>query len=119
MVWLVAGIVVGVAFAALGLLRTDTRLAASLPARTVASVNGTLIFDDQYQRLLQGLESDLREPVSEALRQRVLDRMIDEELLVQRGLELGLAESDRRVRGGHHAGDDPVDRRRGRGPAAG
>ncbi len=97
-VWLVAGIVVGVAAAAFGLLRTDTRFASSLPARTVASVNGTLIFEDQYQRLLDGLEADLREPVSDTLRQRVLDRMIDEELLVQRGLELGLAESDRRVR---------------------
>ena len=33
------------------------------------------------------------------MRRRVLERMIDEELLVQRALELGLAVSDRRVRG--------------------
>src|SRR5262249_59790115 len=34
----------------------------------------------------------------EALRRHVLDRLIDEELLVQRGLELGLARVDPRVR---------------------
>ena len=49
-------------------------------------------------RLVEGLESDTREPVGPELRSRVLDRMIDEELLVQRGVELGLIESDRRVR---------------------
>src|SRR5262249_53256001 len=32
-------------------------------------------------------------------KQHVLDRLIEEELLVQRGLELGLAQNDRRVRG--------------------
>ncbi len=97
--WLLGlGAVAGVAAAAVGLLSTDSRFASGLPERTVASVNGTLIFEDQYQRLVAGLESDMREPITDELRTRVLDRMIDEELLVQRGLELGLAESDRRVR---------------------
>lgn len=52
-----------------------------------------------YERVLAGVAGDLRSPVDEALRRRVLDRMIDEELLVQRALDLGLAVVDRRVRG--------------------
>jgi parvulin-like peptidyl-prolyl isomerase len=94
---LVAGGLVGVALAAWGLLSTDPTV-GGLPGSAVARVNGTLIFTDAYQRLLAGLESDTRQAVSDDMRRRVLDRMIDEELLVQRGLELGLAESDRRVR---------------------
>lgn len=94
---LVMGGVSGVALAAWGLLTTDPAL-GGLPATAVARVNGTLIFTDAYKRLLAGLERDTRQAVSEDMKRRVLDRMIDEEVLVQRGMELGLAESDRRVR---------------------
>ena len=52
-----------------------------------------------YERVLAGVARDLRGPVDEAMRRRVLDRMIDEELLVQRALDMGLAVIDRRVRG--------------------
>jgi hypothetical protein len=44
------------------------------------------------------LASDRRNPVGDAERRFVLDRLVDEELLVQRALELGLARSDRVVR---------------------
>ena len=95
--WLAAGAVLGVAGAAFGLLRTDARR-AGLPSGAIASVNGTLLYADDYTRLVEGVESDTREPAGPELRRRVLDRMIEEELLVQRGVELGLVESDRRVR---------------------
>jgi len=49
--------------------------------------------------VLAGVEGDLRNPIDEAMRRRVLDRMIDEELLVQRALDLGLAVIARSVRG--------------------
>jgi uncharacterized ParB-like nuclease family protein len=52
-----------------------------------------------YRRVLAGVESDRRAPIDAEVRRRVLDRMIDEELLVQRALELGLATVDRRIRG--------------------
>jgi len=97
LLWLAAGAAAGVALAAWGLLGTDAR-GAALPDGAVASVNGTLLYADDYTRLVEGVESDTREPVSPELRRRILDRMIDEELLVQRGVELGLVESDRRVR---------------------
>jgi parvulin-like peptidyl-prolyl isomerase len=86
-----------VALAAWGLLGTDASNAA-LPRGVVASVNGKLIQAEDWARLVEGIESDTREPAGPELRRRVLDRMIDEELLVQRGVELGLVESDRRVR---------------------
>lgn len=95
--WLLGlGVAAGVALAASGLLE-DPQTGA-LPDGAVASVNGSLIWRDDYQRLLAGLESDLRGPIDDRARRRVLDRMVDEELLVQRGLELGLPNVDRRVR---------------------
>lgn len=97
LLWLASGAAAGVVLAAWGLLGTDASSAA-LPSGVVASVNGRLIQTEDWQRLVQGLESDMREPVGPELRRRVLDRMIDEELLVQRGVELGLVETDRRVR---------------------
>jgi parvulin-like peptidyl-prolyl isomerase len=97
LVWLAAGAVAGVALAAWGLLGNDASRSA-LPDGAVASVNGTLLYAEDYRRLVEGVESDTREPASPELRRRVLDRMIEEELLVQRGVELGLVESDRRVR---------------------
>jgi parvulin-like peptidyl-prolyl isomerase len=83
--------------AASGLIGTDAS-GASLPDGVIASVNGSLIRQDDWARLVEGVESDTREPASPELRRRVLDRMIDEELLVQRAVELGLVETDRRVR---------------------
>jgi parvulin-like peptidyl-prolyl isomerase len=96
LVWLAAGAVAGVAIAAWGLL--GSAAGAGLPEGAVASVNGTPIYAEDYRRLVEGVESDTREPAGPELRRRVLDRMIEEELLVQRGVELGLVESDRRVR---------------------
>ncbi|MBW2241801.1 MAG: peptidyl-prolyl cis-trans isomerase [Deltaproteobacteria bacterium] len=91
------GAFLGVVVAAWGLLSTDPTVGA-LPNGAVARVNSTLILSEDHERLVEGLESDMRQAVSPEMRKRVLDRMIDEELLVQRGMELGLVESDRRVR---------------------
>lgn len=96
LVWLAAGAAAGVALAAWGLL--GSAAGAGLPEGAVATVNGTPIYAEDYRRLVEGVESDTREPADAELRRRVLDRMIEEELLVQRGVELGLVESDRRVR---------------------
>jgi parvulin-like peptidyl-prolyl isomerase len=48
--------------------------------------------------VVAALASDRRAPLDEADRRRVLDRLIEEELLVQHAVELGLVRSDRRVR---------------------
>lgn len=97
LVLLTLGALAGAALAAAG-LTTSTHNRA-LPAGVVALVNGEPIRTDDYMRMLQALESDKRDALTAADRRRVLDRMIEEELLVQRGLALGLARQDRRVRG--------------------
>jgi len=54
-----------------------------------------------YERALSALASDRRSgSLSREDRERVLYRLVEEELLVQRGMELGLASRDRRVRTG-------------------
>jgi parvulin-like peptidyl-prolyl isomerase len=65
----------------------------------VAAVNGEILRVEEYERAVQALAGDRREPLTEKDRRHVLKRLLDEELLVQRGLELGLARHDRRVRG--------------------
>lgn len=95
---LLAGAAVGLALAAWGLLEERAERAALSP-ETAATVGERRIRRIDYERVLAGVEGDLRNPVDDAMRRRVLDRMIDEELLVQRALDLGLAAVDRRVRG--------------------
>jgi parvulin-like peptidyl-prolyl isomerase len=92
------GAVAGLVMAARGLIASGTGPGEVLPERVVARVNGSEILTDDYLRLVAGLERDTREAADEESRRHVLDRMIDEEVLVQRGLALGLAESDRRIR---------------------
>ena len=98
MLWLALGAAAGIACAAVGLLLSGSHDRA-LPANAAASVNDALIRLEEYDRAVSAFASDRREPIGEDERRHVLDRMIEEELLVQRGLELGLARSDRRVRG--------------------
>ena len=94
--WLLAaGAVAGLATAAASLLAGP---GAPLPPGAVARVNGTVIRSEDLERLLAGLASDRRTPPTAADRALVLDRLIEEELLVQHALALGLAKSDRRVR---------------------
>lgn len=94
---LLIGAGLGIALAAIGLLRAP-RQGAELPSEAVARVNGVLVRRDDYDRTLAAAQQDRREPLDKVQRRRLLDRLIEEELLVQRGLTLGLAEHDRKVR---------------------
>ena len=95
--WLLfAGAFLGIGVAALGIL---DRPVERVPADAVALVNGHAIRRDDYVTALAAVASDRRSGGDEpAMRQHVLDRLIDEELLVQAALDLGLAQRDRRVR---------------------
>jgi len=88
----------GLVLAAVGLLASGGAAGTDLPGDAVARVNGVAIRLDDYRRAMASVAQDRREPPDAALRRHVLDRLIDEELLVQRGLELGLARVDPRVR---------------------
>lgn len=96
--WLLGlGAATGLALAAGGIVAPGRH--HGVPSDAVATVNGVLIRASQYERALADLASDRRDGVDDDLRRHVLDRLIEEELLVQRGLALGLARADRRVRG--------------------
>ncbi len=96
--WLALGAAAGLTCAAVALLASGPG-DGSLPPDAAASVNGTVIRLEELDRAVAALAADRRDPIGPAERAHVLDRLLDEELLVQRGLELGLAEHDRRVRG--------------------
>ena len=87
---------VGIVVAAAGLV--ESRASGALPAGAVARVNGVVVRADDYERSVRALERDRPDGVGDTERRHVLDRMIDEELLVQRALDLGLARQDARVR---------------------
>jgi parvulin-like peptidyl-prolyl isomerase len=97
-VLLALGALVGVGLAAAGLSTAASPGRGWLPEASVARVNGERIRLDDYERVLNALAQDKRDPLDDAQRQRVLERLIDEELLVQRALELGITRSDSRVR---------------------
>ena len=88
----------GLLLAVFGILDAPRAARDALPEGVVARVGDSTIRSDELARLVAGLEQDMREPVSDEMERRVLERMIDEELLVQRAVELGLIEVDRRVR---------------------
>lgn len=68
------------------------------PADLAARVGDGGVSQASYERAIAALEADKRNPLTAADRARALDRLIDEELLVQRGIELGLPASEPAVR---------------------
>jgi len=91
------GATVGLLLAAFDLVGAR-RDAARVPDDAIATVDGVPILAADYERSLSALAADRRTPLDEEERRRVLDRLVDEELLVQKGLDLGLPRRDRRVR---------------------
>jgi len=67
-------------------------------ADAIAAVDGVSISRADYERALASLAADKRSPLTTADARRALDRLVDEELLVRRGLDLGLGTSDLAVR---------------------
>lgn len=92
---LLAGIAVGALLAGSGLIEWRT-----VPGQDnlLASINATRITRAEYLAHLEMLSQDKRNPVTATDRRRILDRIIEEKLLIGRGLELGLAESESSVR---------------------
>ncbi|MFQ5478594.1 MAG: peptidyl-prolyl cis-trans isomerase [Candidatus Binatia bacterium] len=94
---LVVGALAGVAMAAVDLASYGS--GASLPEGVVARVNHVDIGLGEYQKLLDSLVSNRRGPLTDSDRGYVLERMLEEELLVQRGVELGYLRFNSTVRG--------------------
>lgn len=95
LVWLAIGALAGIALAAATLVRGPDATAPAFGPEVAARVNGQPIQREALARYAAtiarergGLDLDAAEE------RRILDRLIDEELLVQRGLALGLERSE-------------------------
>ena len=63
-----------------------------------AVVNGREISQANLESAVRALAADSNHTIGQAERRRVLDRLIEEELLVQRAVELDLEVKDRNIR---------------------
>ncbi len=76
----------------------------TFPPEDVALVNGRQILRSDFLTQTQVESGVTFEETTQAQRRKVLNEMIDEELLVQRGLEIDLAATDPDVRAAMVAG---------------
>jgi len=95
---LALGMLVGLALAMCSILEPGPRSRGPLPKGVAAIVNGTEISTEKLESAVSALTADTNNLVGEDERRHVLDRLIEEELLVQRALELGLDVKDRSIR---------------------
>jgi len=98
LVLLSAGAVAGLALAA-GELVWRPAAGAAVPADAVAVVNGVAITRAEFEQALAAVATDRRRGLRGGDAERVLARLVDEELLLQRALALGLVRREPRVRG--------------------
>jgi hypothetical protein len=94
--WLLAGVLVGCLMGAAQILH-DLRMPVRLLDGVAARVNGREIDSGSIERTVAGSDAALR-ATGAAAGNRVLARMIDEELLVQQALDSGAAQTDPEVR---------------------
>lgn len=73
-------------------------LPRGVPRDAVAVVGETPISREDLARALSAMEADKRNPLTDADRALALRRLIEEEALVQRGIDLGVAAEDPSVR---------------------
>jgi parvulin-like peptidyl-prolyl isomerase len=97
---LVVGMVAGAILTGTGLIGTDSRRRPTFSDAAAARVNDRVLTRDLVDRVTRDVAAQRQVPVDEQLRRSVVEGLIDEELLVQRALALGLPSVDRRVRSG-------------------
>lgn len=99
-----AGAIVGLVIAGIGLFTAAGTRVSGVPAEDVALINGRHILRSDFIAQTQ-VETTLPfDQTTKEQRLKVLNEMVDEELLVQRGLETDLAASDPDVRAAEVAG---------------
>lgn len=92
-----AGAILGGAIALAALLVPDSAMHRAQPAGTV-SVNGQPITLDDVDLALDAIDTDSRNPRQPDAAAFVLERLIDEELLFQRAIEIDLPRNDSTIR---------------------
>ena len=98
LVWLFVGAFTGLIFAGYGIF-TGVNNSQSVGVEVAAVVNETTISRETYLRALDRFNTDTKDELNTIDREWVLQRLIEEELLVQRGLALGMLDTDNDVRG--------------------
>lgn len=99
-----AGAIFGLALAGYSLLSAKGTSTGFIPPEAIALVNQKVILRSDFINQTQAEIGSLFKETTAEQRQKVLNEMIDEELLVQRGLEVGLPASDPDVRSALAAG---------------
>ncbi len=98
-VGLAAGAALGIVLAAVGIVNSGGQ-GSALPAGAIALVNGHPIARESFARFAAAVAAERKVLSLDAeTRRRLLERMLDEELLLQRGIELGLHRAEPTARG--------------------
>ncbi|MEO2168227.1 MAG: peptidyl-prolyl cis-trans isomerase [bacterium] len=95
---LMVGAALGLLLGVAGILQKGPSTGEGVPEKTAALVNGVAIEVEEFERAVGLLAADSKNVIGPPERKHVLDRLIEEELLVQRARELGVDQHDRRVR---------------------
>ena len=95
---LAVGSVIGVLLGVVAAFQGNSLDESVLPGDVIALVNGRPISEEEYARAMALLASDKRTGITDVDRAHVLNRLIEEELLIQQGVENGLVDSDHAVR---------------------
>jgi parvulin-like peptidyl-prolyl isomerase len=93
---LVLGILLGVLLASVSLIK---RVNFEITGDWVANIEGVKITREKYLLQLEGLRTDKRSPLTKKDREFVLERMIEEELLIKRALDMGMLRTNPMARG--------------------
>ena len=90
-----AGLIVGALLAGLSIIQESN----ITNFKYAAKIEDTSISMDKYLVQLEGLAKDKKSPISQKDKEYVLERMIEEELLIKRALDLGMLENNPIARG--------------------
>ncbi len=91
---LIAAGALGLAAALWSALRPGDFAPLGRGAAVIARVDGAEVLRSDYELAVEALTLDKRNPLTQEDRARALERLIDEALLVRRGIDMGLAETD-------------------------
>lgn len=98
MVLCAIGALVGLAIAGIGLFSARGTATRTVPPEDIAVVNQRPVLRSDFLAQLESETGETFEQATRAQKLKVLDEMVREELLVQRGLELDFAETDQPTR---------------------
>ncbi len=90
---LASGAAIGFFLAASGLVQKVSFSPTQIPSDAIAKIGNRFVPIERYYELLSDLQGDSQQELRREDREFVLNRLIDEELLVLRGIEMGLTES--------------------------